>query len=298
MREALARRARLVELWAPASRLFAASVHVCVPVLEVGKPGRADWARLVARARGVPVARLRDNGEVRDQAEVVAGFRDEYYGLAGHVQESTEPDPDGRLVTSGVIDLGRCRWGEHSVRFAKHVWERPVVDRDGVEEAGGRAAALMRRVAAPKALVATQTRVIEVAVDESGSWIPSTPVVSVIPHDPKRLWLIAAAIAAPPVVAWMLDRSAGTALQPGALRPTASLLAAVPLPIDETAWAAAADALRAVELDLFAEKATAAYSLPRATSQRIVRWWRGRLPAADHPGRWPRTDIESLAERG
>ena len=228
---------------------------------------------------------------MRDQAEVVAGFRDEYYGLAGHVHESTDDDPDGRLVTSGVIDLGRCRWGEHPIRFAKQVWERPVVDRAGVEEAGGRAAALMRRVAVPKVVVATQTRVIEVAVDESGSWVPSTPVVSVIPHDPDRRWLIAAAIAAPPVVAWMLDRSAGTALQPGALRPTAPLLAAAPLPLDETAWAAAADALRALDLDRFADQATAAYSLPRATSQRIVRWWRDRLPSPDRPGRWPRTDI-------
>ena len=49
VREALARQSRLVELWAPASRLFAASVHICVPVLEVGRTGRADWAPSVAR---------------------------------------------------------------------------------------------------------------------------------------------------------------------------------------------------------------------------------------------------------
>ena len=45
----------------------------------------------------------------------------------------------------------------------------------------------------PKVVVATQTRVVEAAVDPTGEWIPSTPVVSV--HaDPDELcgWLATA----------------------------------------------------------------------------------------------------------
>ncbi|MGE3621470.1 MAG: N-6 DNA methylase [Acidimicrobiia bacterium] len=291
VRRALAARAAVVELWAPAARLFAASVHVCVPVLEVGRRGRSDWARMVARARGVPAVRLAGGTTVGQVARVVAGFRDEYYGLAAHVREADPVGPDDGwpLVTSGVIDLGRCRWGERPVRFAKRLWDRPVVDRAAVDADGGRAAALLRRTGGPKVVVASQTKVVEVAVDEAGTWAPCTPVISVVPGAGEGsgrpggpvpgTWELATALAAPPTVAWLLDHTEGTGLQPGALRVTAPLLALVPLPVDGEAWREAARALSGGDLAGFAVAASAAHGLQGSAAAAVVDWWWARLPA-------------------
>ncbi len=304
VRTALSERARVVELWAPEGRLFEAAVHVCVPVLEVGRPGSADWARHVARARGVPAFRPRSTTELAEVARAVAGFRDEYYGLAPFVRDLGGGDvppkggewsaDEGPLVTSGAIDLGRLHWGERPVRFARQSWVRPVVDRRGALSAGGRTGALLARVGAPKAMVATQTRIVEVAVDDTGHCVPCTPVISVLPLSPggPGPWELAAALAAPPAVAWLAERTAGTGLHPGSLRPTAPLLGRMPLPVDEAGWVEATEALRAGDLDGFGRAATAAHALPAATERRVLAWWTGRLPATAGRGRG-RSDVQA-----
>ncbi len=129
-------------------------------------------------------------------------------------------------------------------------------------------------------LVATQTKVLEAVADPAGELLGSVPVVVVRPNDPQQLWHVLALLQAPATSAWLLRRSAGTALSADACRPTAALLAALPLPVDAAAWDRAAVLARRAAagepvIDRFAEAADAAYGL---TGPEVRRWWLDRLP--------------------
>jgi hypothetical protein len=274
VREAIAARARLVELALPAGQPFAANVHVCVPVLEVGEGGDdADWAARLARGRGVPVVALSARaGTVGERAVAVAGFRQHYYALVGHVHEGG--DRAGPvLVTSGLLDVGACAWGDRPARFARRRWDRPAVDVDAVRAGDPRMGPWLDRIQQPKVVVASQTRVLEAAADRTGAWVPCTPVVSAVPHDPADVDRLAAALCAPPVAAWAATRAAGSGLSPGAVRVSASLVRDVPLPVDADAWAEATALLAAGDLARYAEAATAMHALPPEAASAVVRWW-------------------------
>jgi hypothetical protein len=287
VRAALAERARLVDLWAPSERMFAANVHICVPALDVG-PGEPEdvgrWTDQLAAARGVPAVDLPAQTTIGDVATLVAGFRDEYYGLVPHVREAAG-EPAAPLVTSGLIDVGIARWGERPVRFAKQAWARPEIDVAALAAADAGLAAWVARVRRPKVVVASQTRVIEAAGDLAGTWVPSTPVVSVLPHDAGAVPRLVALLCSPPVSAWAARRAAGTALSADAFRTSARLLAAVPLPLDDDAWAAATAALHERDRVEYAEAATAMFRLPAAQHDGAVAWWCERAKPT-----WPPPD--------
>ncbi len=63
-------------------------VHTTVPgtAQAIAATGDGGWAGRLADARGVPVVELDPSRAVADLAIVVAGFRDEYYGLVDHVR--------------------------------------------------------------------------------------------------------------------------------------------------------------------------------------------------------------------
>ena len=202
-------RARVEEIWFPAAPGFDAAVDVCVPVLTVGATGDAV---AVERAPGPCARRARRRavgrrGALGDEATTTAGFRGEYYGMVDHVHEGDDL-PDGvPLVTTGMVDLGRVRVGRACrARSAGAPGTRPVVDVARARRTGGRAGC--ERTGRPKLLVATQTRVVEVAVDEDGRWIPGVPLVVVL-APVERLWPLAAALAAPAVTAWALRPRGG-----------------------------------------------------------------------------------------
>jgi N-6 DNA Methylase len=289
VRSAVDQRARLLDIWVDERPVFAASVRVCAPVLEVG-PGRRSgepnpWSERFADAVGIPrLPTPTSSGTIADLAQVIAGFRDEYYGLVAAVRERGRADDVvAPLITSGLIDWLGCSWGRRPARFAKRTWRAPVVDLTELDSVGGRAAQRwVARARVPKLLVATQTRVVEAAVDASGSWVPSVPVVAVVPHDPTDLWRLAAAVASPAATAWLLGRAPGTALARDAIKVAAPDLLALPLPADRGAWDEAAAAARAVTTgpasespearDRFLAAATAAY----ATAPTLPAWWRER----------------------
>jgi hypothetical protein len=262
------------------------------------------WHHLLAEATGVPALRMAAAGRLGDRATAIAGFRDEYYGLAAVVREATpeeraEPGPPRvpALVTVGALDWGRCAWGSRPVRFAKRRWEAPVVDTARLAADGPAAARRwVSRTAVPKVLVATQTRVVELAVDEAGTWVPSVPAIAVVPADPDDLWHLAAALASPAATVWLMRRAPGVALARGALKVAARDVADLPLPADRGAWDVAATALRAYAaaaapapggpaspaareaLDAFTCAGARAY----ASAPEVVAWWRARLlPPAD-----------------
>ncbi|MFZ6003734.1 MAG: N-6 DNA methylase [Actinomycetota bacterium] len=275
VRHAVQEQALLREVWVPGGRPFDAAVDVCVPVLDLSRgrdAGPVDWAGAIARSHGVPPVELNDDRTLSDCATAAAGFRAEYYGTAHHVHEEGAL-PSGRpLLTSGLIDVGGNSWGRRSARVNGQVWQRPSVDVAALE---GRAAAWARRTSVPKLVIATQTKVVEAAVDEDGRFLPGVPlIVALAPVD--RLWSLAAALCSPPVSAWAAQRAAGTALSPGAVRLSASLVRDAPLPVDQDAWDDGTRALEAGDAERFAEVMTAAYRC----SPGVADWWLQRVGSA------------------
>lgn len=274
-----------------------------------GEDDGGGWARLALAAHGTPEVRI-DGGQdhpppqparrLADVACVVAGFREEYYGLVGAVREATDGERRGvgpgshaagagapaPLVTSGAIEPGGCTWGLRPVRFAGVSWSAPVVDPDRLAHGPARAAAWVAARHRPKVLVATQTRVVEAVVDERGAWVPSVPVVSVEPLATERdeaaamAWRAAAALLAPPVSAWALQVAAGSALAADAIKLAARQVRRLPLPPDEEAWADGTALLRsAAPAARFGHVMCRAYGLDTGAAQEVLAWWLARLPS-------------------
>lgn len=287
VRAAIDEMAQIERCWLDDGAAFAAAVHVCAPSLRRRSDGPSgkraavpianDWTAWVSETRAVPPAHLSGERTVGDIATVAAGFRDEYYGLVEATSEATTgAGPGRRLVTVGSIDPFRVL--DRPVRFAKRRWQDPRVDIDEVSNDRARRWVELQRT--PKLVVATQTRVLEAAVDVDGSWVASVPAVVVVPHRSDDLWRLAAALHAPVVSAWMMRRTTGTALTADALKPTAGAISEVPLPIDEIAWDEAAEAakdlaIRGGDWKTFARLADAAYGV---TDEAAAAWWLERLP--------------------
>lgn len=270
VRAAVAERGRVTELWVSDGAEFAgATVRTCVPVVHVGEPGgQTEWGRLAAAHFGIPEVEMpRDTGVLGDLATCTADFRDQYYGLVPHVRDGGEGAP---LVTTGLLEPGVCEWGERPTRFARTSYAAPVVDVAGLRAADPRLAAWADARLVPKVVVAGQGRVIEAAADERGVWLPSVPVVSVVPRDPADVWRVLAVLLAPPVVAEAAARYLGTGLVPGSVKVSARQLAALPLPSDEAAWREGAALARRSRLAELAPVMSAAYG---CADPAVARWW-------------------------
>jgi hypothetical protein len=332
IRLALEREARLRGLWLGEGDEFGgASVRACAVTLErrvdgetrarevcvvsrgVGE-GRAElatgaageWAGLAARAGGVPTVAYRGAGVVGSVAAVTADFRDEYYGLQGKLvehdslTEKQRADWRGypRLMTSGLIELARSRWGEVGTRMHRTKWIAPRVDAEKLSADGKMARWLAaRRVA--KLMMATQTRVIEVVTDERGEAVASTPVISIVPGGAGgtggagEIWKIGAAVASPVATMVAAGWSAGTALASGAIKLSAGQVRALPLPgADARAWAVAGrwfelacgagdERTRRAALMEMGRAMNEAYGVPTRARAGLMAWWAERLEGAD-----------------
>jgi len=305
---------RLTGLWFDTSGVFAGRSEVCAPVVEkaasdgpvrllidrsvksagtVPSPGPDDpWGVLVAGLLGIPRVGSVDAGTVADRASVTAGFRQHFYGLIPAVGEASvvrgpAPRP---LVTTALVDPLLCRWGSAPARFAGRRWNAPVVDESAVALADPEVAEWLVRRHRPKLLVATQTRVVEVVVDPDGAMVPATPLVIVEP-DEADLWLLAAALSAPPVTARAAVATLGTARSAGRIKLAARQVAGLSLPVDRAAWEEGAAAAR--DLWIAGEGASPeswrAFGVLMCRAYRedpdpLVAWWWERHPAAQHGG--------------
>jgi SAM-dependent methyltransferase len=292
----------LTWFWWSLTPVFDAQVRTCALAIMRGAPGGNGWIRrdtgldfracpAVASADLTRLAGesgswsllLHDDGAppmlpplggqhgvLGDLATVTADFRDEYYGLVGAVGD----DADGpALVTSGLIDPGRCLWGARPTRFAKQRYEAPRVHLDALS-APVRAWADARLV--PKVLVASQTRVLEAVADPQGSWLPCVPVVSVVPHRPADVGLVAAVLTSPVASAWLAARSAGSGLSARALRVAAPVLSQLPVPAATDASAAldhAVEALHRGDLEGCAAATNRAYGVEGDLAEQLLAWW-------------------------
>lgn len=249
-----------------------------------------SWAPHGLAALGIPDPIACSAGPLGALVETAAGFRDEYYGLVGHVVEapagSTPDSADwpahlAPLVTSGLIDAGGSAWGRRSTRFAKTRFDRPAVDRATLAAAGGRAARWVEACARPKVVVATQTRVGEATVDATGSCVASTPTVVAFAA-PDQLWRVAAVVCSPVGSVAALALTAGSGRAATAIKHTTGTVAGLPVPVDDAAWTDGAAALAAGDRDHFAAAMARAYAV--ADPDGLHRWWEAAVPWwADRP---------------
>lgn len=275
------RQARIVWSWWEPRAIFDAEVLVCALVLETHDAPLAvarsrAWTRVVTAALQVPEVPTLDDtaGSLGDRARLTANFRDQYYGLVPAV---TDDGTGPRLVTSGLIDPGRCHWGARPVTFARRRFARPTVELDRLTPPMQRWADAML---VPKVLVANQTRIIEAVVDANGSWLPGVPAITARPFDQVDPWAVAAVLTSPVASAWAWHRAAGTGLSATTVRLGPRWLAELPWPTGDLAPAVAA--LRAGDVDACALAVTAAHGFDVACRDvaAVVSWWRGAGAAA------------------
>ncbi len=143
---------------------------------------------------------------------------------------------------------------------------RPAVSRSALSER-------LRARLVPKVVVATQTRVIEAAVDGNGEWLPAVPVISIVAEAPM-LWPIAAALCSPPLTAWAATQHLGAARSSSAIKLSARDVRALPLPEPSVAWEQAEAALRAGDVLEAGRLMCIAYGVDDTT----FTWWQARLP--------------------
>jgi N-6 DNA Methylase len=244
IREAVGAATTLVRLWSPSrsGQDFDAGVRVVLAVARKRPPVGSGfwrcgaWSSALSRTGGPPPVRVRSDGVVGDIAVATADFRDQYYAVADAVREGG--DAGHAVVTCGLIDPARVRWGERPARIGRRTWSRPRAV--GLT---GAAAAWSQRRLVPKVMVATQTRVIEAAADEDGRWLPAVPVISVVPTT-GDVWALLAVLLAPAVSAHARRAHAGAALSTDAIKLSARQVAALPLPADRLAWTQGAAAAR------------------------------------------------------
>jgi SAM-dependent methyltransferase len=299
VRAALDESCEMVWSWWSPRKWFDADVLVCAVVLERTRSSRpapagrstgsgAVWSHVVTDAIGLPaLPTLRTAGVVADRAALNANFRDEYYGLVGAVVESSTLGPDERvaappLVTSGLIDPGRCHWGERPVRFAKHTYVAPRVD---LRRLDGRMTAWARRKLVPKVLVANQTRIIEAVVDHAGAWLPGVPTTTVTPvatgddsdtgtrTSAVSVAELAAVLTSPvaSLAAW--HAAAGTGLSARNVRLGPSLLGGLPWPDGDLTEAV--EAFDQGDLLGCGRAVTRAYGVDDPDEvERLLAWWR------------------------
>lgn len=225
-------------------------------------------------------------------ANVTAGFRDEYYALCSAMVDLDEPRVAGadpavaagpRMVTVGMIDPCALHWGSRPARIAGAPRGRPVLDPTQLLGASARVRSWVAARAVPKVLVATQSRVIEAAVDDTGATVPLTPVISVEPApdvgEGIGVWHLAAALSAPPAVAEAVAARIGTGLSAGSVRWSASSIAQLRLPCERDSWDRGAELVRAlsrhdvdrrVTLRSLGEVMCAAH---RCSDAEVLEWW-------------------------
>lgn len=279
VRRRIDRRASMTWSTWTGERDFDAQVVTCAVAFEFGTPSpNADaenWAHVVTSRSGVPPvpSALADPvppaGCLGDRARLNANFRDEYYGMIDAVGDHPIGPP---LVTSGLIDPGRCLWGRRPVRFAKQRFAAPRLDLARLE---GRMVSWAADRLVPKVLIANQTPIIEAVCDPTGAWLPGVPVVAAYPLRPDAAhsaWEIAAVLGAPSSSVWAWHRRGGTGLSSDTIRVGPTMLAELPWP--PGSLTAAVDALRDGDVVASGSLVDEAYGIGISERAELSAWWR------------------------
>ena len=301
--------ASLIGLWVDQSTVFVGRTEVCAPIVRkaileesevlryvgreiekvasVERPSDpSNWGELIADLVGLPDAKIVSSGTVEHKASVTSGFRQHFYGLVPGVSELKEETIINPLITTAMVDPFNCLWGQKSVQFDGKKWKQPVVDLQKVAEFDQAVGEWMRVRQNPKLFISTQTRVIEVVVDEKGDWIPLTPLIIVQPYE-QDLWALAAALSAPVISALAARQAAGAARSVSRITLSSKQLSDLPLPSDRKAWEEAIEIAQMINAStskdlkkswlLFGETINQAYG---TKNDDLISWWWDRHPAS------------------
>ena len=247
--------ANLEGIWIGGANIFEAGVNVCAPLISKGfaqKPARIwkgaeitelkqrltnqeNWANAMAIVQDVPRVHL-SGDKLGERSAATAGFRDQFYGLAPHVYENDiNQTTAAPLITVGMIDPLRNRWGTANFRYAGKSWSKPVVNLETLNQADQELYEWVKERLRPKVLLATQTKVLEVIPDLDGKLIPSTPVIS-IECDPQDIWKITAVLSSAAMSAYAFSTTAGSALSSNTIKLSAKQVMNLPLPSESNHW--------------------------------------------------------------
>lgn len=312
VRQRLLAEASLRGLWVAVDKVFGASVEVCAPV-AIRSPAGGSVARfrgagvqpagsvppvdadrlseLAAPLVGIPPVATPAGAELGEQVEVVAGFRDEFYGIAA---ATTEGGAGPRVVTAGRIGPLRLDPEGRRVRIRRRDFDDPRVDLDVLARDHPKVARWLERLLVPKVLLATQTPVLEVIADPDGTLVPLTPVLAVL-APAERVWAVAGLLSAPSISALAAARTLGSGRHHRVVKLAAREVRALPGLGPGRAWddvARRAEATqRAVSPDGWARALTAtAAAAERAlggADDDVTAWWAGRLGLAESGARTP-----------
>lgn len=305
MRKHLSVVAPIEAMWCTGQAVFDAGVRVAAPVLRPGcdpagvslatglrpkiestvaaeklQKSERQWSALAATSLGVPWVELDTSARLGDIADATAGFRDEHYGLAAACVERDESQSDLRLTTVGSIDPLFGWWGTRPTRFATKVWDKPVIEPEKLDSKVRRWLDNQMR---PKVVLPTQSKVLEPLIDIDGKIVPATPVLA-IHTTVERLHHVAAVLLAPPVVAWALRHSFGSALSLDAVKLSASQVQELPLPSNREPWDEAAAMLSGVNPVSYADALSLAKSVAAVMMEayeadpEVMEWYESRFP--------------------
>jgi len=245
----------------------------------------SNWGELVADLIGLPDVKIVSSGTVGHKASVTSGFRQHFYGLVPGVSEQKEETVVNPLITTAMVDPFDCLWGKKVVQFDGRKWQRPVVDLEKVAEFDRSVSEWMWVRQNPKLFISTQTRVIEVVVDEKGDWIPLTPLLIVQPYE-EDLWALATALSAPVISVLAARQAVGAARSVSRITLSSKQLSELPLPSDKKAWGEAIGIAQTIhsstDKDLeelwlsFGATINQAYG---TRDDELISWWWSRHPA-------------------
>ena len=292
-------------MWIGGSDIFEAGVHVCAPIFgpeegesqlklwdgpeieerpPIHRRKKDNWTEIISAVSGVPCVNLQ-GPELKNISSSTAGFRDQFYGLKDYVSEKHLCQGNwAPLITVGMIDPFRNRWGQGTFRYANKNWIEPVVDLDALRKGNLELFHWVKDRLRPKILVATQTKILEVLPDPEGRLIPSTPVISV-ECDYENVWLISAALSSPAASARAFARAAGAAMSSDTLKLSATQISEIPLPertfewnqgaeYAQQAYLAESEPIWASNLHKLGQETAKAYEV----NNDVFEWWLNRLP--------------------
>lgn len=308
VRAHLAALGALESLWLADTHMFDASVFVCVPVVRVAVNEPAPirrfcgesfdelepkfveslsledtWSSLMSDDLDVQVS----SQTVADVASITADFRDQYYGLIPFVQEDDGRQGRPRLLTTGLVDPAHIMWGATHTRFGKQRWEAPVVDLEALQSEGSLSHWAASRLV-PKIVVASQTKVIEAVVDVDGRYLPSVPLLTLVPNDPRRIWHLLAVLLSPYASHWAHSKFQGAGMNADAIKVSAKQLSALPLPALIEPWDRAArsaergmNATAAVSRNSELVEMAVAMNDAYGLGEELFEWWAMRAGVVD-----------------
>ena len=305
IRENLEEQMDLIGMWIGGSDIFEAGVYVCAPIFgpvegesqlklwdgpeieerpPISRRKNDNWTEIISAVSGVPCVNLQ-GPELKNISSSTAGFRDQFYGLKEYVSEKHLCQGNwAPLITVGMIDPFRNRWGQGTFRYANKNWIEPVVDLDALRKGNLELFHWVKDRLRPKILVATQTKILEVLPDPEGRLIPSTPVISV-ECDYENVWLISAALSSPAASARAFARAAGAAMSSDTLKLSATQISEIPLPertfewnqgaeYAQQAYLAESEPIWASYLHKLGQETAKAYEV----NNDVFEWWLNRLP--------------------